>query len=163
MKPHSLQTNIRNYIEAISIALSLFLHQKKECIMFHTISKNSKKRLFCDHQEAFHLLLGIQLYCEKHTIVLIDYLLVENHLEMLIKANEKQAASLAAYLDSKASLICASDLLVYFKKLSSKGKEYRLSGTFELYHHSWCFSELGKTGSAQLPIPLWSILKIKNC
>ena len=130
--------------------------------MYYIVNKSSKQSLFSHHDQALHLLLGIKTFCDRYRIQILDYLLVPHQLQLLIKASDSSATQLASYLALKPIKITPSKLLLYFKKLGCMGIGYTFCGSFELYHSSWCFCELGKAGANGLPFPLQTVIQIKN-
>lgn len=130
--------------------------------MYYTIVKTSKTILFSTENQALHLLLGIKRKCLHYHLDILDYLLLPNRLYLLIRSEGKNVENLANALGAKPMELTQANLLEHFKKLGCMGRGYALSGTYELYHSSWCFSELGKTGSKALPFSLRLVLDAKN-
>ncbi len=121
--------------------------------MYGRIQKHSSKRLFATAQDAYRLMAHYYLHISGDGGCILDYLLLPHSIDILI-----------SYKRTQENIICIErkSLLSVFGALAYLGKQYPFSGTYELYHASHCFCELGKAGTHILPFPLETILQTKR-
>lgn len=126
--------------------------------MYYSLTYQSQQRLFTTADEAWHRLRAGQVWMEMHDCILIDYLLVPHSMQCVVQGRLKLG-------ESKFLNICPltnEQLLTLLGELGKLGKEYPFCGTYELYHASKCFAELGKAGYHYPPYPLSVILQAKR-
>ncbi|MBJ2357630.1 MAG: hypothetical protein PHP67_04720 [Sphaerochaeta sp.] len=121
--------------------------------MYGRFQKHSTVRLFSNAQEAYRLLAHYYLKVTNAGGCILDYLLLPHSIDLLL-----------SFPNTMNNLIAvdSAHLLPLFGTLGARGKHYPFSGTYELYHASHCFCELGKAGTNVLPFSLESILQVKK-
>lgn len=126
--------------------------------MYYSLTYQSQQKLFTTAEEAWHRLRAGQVWLQMHDCILIDYLLVPHSMQCIVQGRLRMGASKFLHI----SPLTNEQLLIVFGELGKLGKEYPFCGTYELYHASKCFAELGKAGYYSLPYPLSVILQAKN-
>ncbi len=121
--------------------------------MYFRIQKNSLSRLFTTAQDAYNLLSHYYLTIHQAQGAILDYLLLPYSLDVLLELPT---------CNTHCMPVEEPQLLPLFAHLAIVGKNYPYCGTFELYHASHCFCELGKAGSKILPFSLETILSYKR-
>ncbi|MBZ4673455.1 MAG: hypothetical protein JG773_424 [Spirochaeta sp.] len=121
--------------------------------MYGRIQKHSTQRLFTNAQEAYRLLAHYYLQVANTGGCILDYLLLPHSIDLLLFFPTTMHNLIA---------VDSAHLLPLFGTLGAKGKHYPFSGTYELYHASHCFCELGKTGANVLPFSLETIVQVKK-
>ncbi len=121
--------------------------------MYGRIQKHNTKRLYTNAQDAYRLLAHYYLEVTNAGGYILDYLLLPHSIDLLLSFPKSQNNLMA---------VDTPHLLSLFGTLGSVGKHYPFSGTYELYHASHCFCELGKAGTTALPFSLETILRVKK-
>ncbi len=129
--------------------------------MYYRIQVCSPMALFHTHEQAKKQLLSAYLAVTQGKAILLDYLLLSHSLALIIKTDKNK---LLPKQERVIQLVPLNDktLLLNFAHLGILGSSYPYSGTFELFHKSICYCELGKTGAPNLPFSLSTIIKAKQ-
>ncbi|MGH0054486.1 MAG: hypothetical protein ACQ5SW_13950 [Sphaerochaetaceae bacterium] len=121
--------------------------------MYGIVQKHSTKRMYTSTQDAYRLLAHYYLRITQEGGYILDYLLLPYSIDLLLFFPKARSNLLE---------VAPTQLLSLFGILGCAGKHYPFSGTYELYHTSHCFCELGKTGTTTLPYSLEAILRVKQ-
>ena len=105
---------------------------------------------------AERVLLRLSLSLQNQNIHVLDYLLEPGLLELLC------ASPMPMRCSDTNSMVSEEQLLSIISHLGRNGTAYRYSGSYELFHRSSCFCQLGKTGNPILPLALEAIIAEKR-
>jgi hypothetical protein len=118
--------------------------------MFHLTTLTDSSPLYRGADEAHRLLGRWTILLQQRQIILIDYLLLPTSLELLLFS--------PAFSTSHTT----EELLSLFGRLGRMGRVWQYSGTWELFHKSRCYAQLGKCGCPPLPCSLDQIIAAKE-
>jgi hypothetical protein len=130
--------------------------------MYYHLVYRSESPWFLTEEEAHRILTCVQNVLDRNDGCLLDYLLFPCHCEFLYRCTA--SLQLAIPMPSGRSteqIVAPQHLKTLIRRLGRAGKNYPLSGTFELFHRSRCHCTLGKAGTNDLPFTVRTIISLK--
>lgn len=130
--------------------------------MYYLTEFTTTSRFFQTHAEGLQKLLAFKLLFERKNCTLLDYLLLPHSFNALVFCPSDFQLEGERGLSNSIKPVSQCMTLPIFAFLAHEGPSYPLCGTYELYHGSQCFCELGKYPAANIPFSLKLILQAKE-
>ena len=130
--------------------------------MYYFIQYTSKKSFFLNLNAGIACLLNFKIKLEQSKCVLLAYLLLPHTFKALVQCPLNVHITVKGGALLTIEEVPNSLMLSLFGHLAHKGPKYPLSGTYELYHRSNCFCEIGKYSPTTSPFSLEKILRAKE-